>query len=176
MVAKIGRAAVIDHDGRPGGKERGIPADSLDVLVPGHRPEAGSVRLFMPVDGVVIPQPRVLVSGMTMGIGGRRQEVDDTGHGVKIQSHVRCVKCLFEASALHVRMSFAAFTPRRHWLGGHLVLARHVDSPRFPRVQELSPRNVLHTFRLTSPADVDAEFVSWLAEACRVGCQQHLGR
>jgi Domain of unknown function (DUF5655) len=78
--------------------------------------------------------------------------------------------------ALHVRMSFAAVTPRRHWLGGHLVLARHVDSSRFRHVQELSPRNVVHTFRLTSPADVDAEFVGWLAEAYRVGCQQHLSR
>jgi hypothetical protein len=29
---------------------------------------------------------------------------------------------------------------------------------------------------LTSPADVDAEFVSWLTEAYRVGCQQHLRR
>src|SRR5215469_2478231 len=70
--------------------------------------------------------------------------------------------------ALHVRMSFAAFVPRRRWLGGHLVLARSVDSPRFLKVQELSPRNVVHTFRLTSPTDVDAEFVNWLAEAYRV--------
>jgi hypothetical protein len=29
--------------------------------------------------------------------------------------------------ALHVRMSFAAFVPRRHWLDGHVVLARRVD-------------------------------------------------
>lgn len=78
--------------------------------------------------------------------------------------------------ALHVRMSFAAFTPRRHWLNGHLVLARHASSPRFLKAEELSPRNVVHTFRLTSPADVDAEFVGWLAEAYRVGCQQHRGR
>jgi hypothetical protein len=33
--------------------------------------------------------------------------------------------------ALHVRMSFAAFMPRRHWLNGHLVLARHIASSRF---------------------------------------------
>jgi len=78
--------------------------------------------------------------------------------------------------ALHVRMSFAAFTPRRHWLGGHLVLARHAGSPRFLKAEELSPRNVVHTFRLTSAADVHAEFVSWLAEAYQVGCQQHLRR
>ena len=65
--------------------------------------------------------------------------------------------------ALHIRMSFAAFVPRRRWLNGHLVLARHIDSPRFLRIQELSPRKVLHGFRLTSPAAVDAELVTWLA-------------
>jgi len=70
--------------------------------------------------------------------------------------------------ALQVRMSFGAFVPPRRWLGGHLVLARRVDSPRFLQVQELSPRNAVHTFRLASPKDVDAEFVSWLAEAYRV--------
>ena len=76
--------------------------------------------------------------------------------------------------ALHVRMSFAAFQPRRHWLSGHLVLARPVDSPRFRRVQVFSPRNVVHEFRLTSPAEVDQQFVAWLAEAYRVGAQEHL--
>ena len=76
--------------------------------------------------------------------------------------------------ALHVRMSFAAFMPRRRWLGGHLVLARRIDSPRFVRVETYSPRNVVHAFRLASPAEVDAEFVAWLAEAYRVGEQKHL--
>ena len=75
--------------------------------------------------------------------------------------------------ALHARMSFAAFMPRRHWLNGHLVLARRIDSPRFLRVDTYSPRNVVHTFRLTSPAEVDDEFVAWLAEAYQVGAQQH---
>jgi len=55
-----------------------------------------------------------------------------------------------------------------------LYVAGH--SPRFLGVQELSPHNVLHTFRLTSPADVDAEFVTWLAEAYRVGAQDHRHR
>jgi hypothetical protein len=77
--------------------------------------------------------------------------------------------------ALHVRMSFPAFMPRRNWLGGHLVLARRIDSPRFRQVQELSPRNVVHTFRPTSPAEVDRQFAAWLAESYRVGAQEHLG-
>jgi hypothetical protein len=76
--------------------------------------------------------------------------------------------------ALHVRMSFAAFVPRRHWLDGHVVLARRLDHPRFRRVEEYSPRNVLHAFRLVGPDDVDAEVRSWLAEAYQVGRQDHL--
>jgi hypothetical protein len=75
--------------------------------------------------------------------------------------------------ALHVRMSFAAFAPRRLWLTGHLVLAREVPSARFRKVEVFSPRNVLHAFRLDAPDDVDAEFAGWLAEAYRVGEQCH---
>ena len=78
--------------------------------------------------------------------------------------------------ALHVRMSFAAFMPRRHWLNGHLVLARRIASPRFVRIDALSPRNVVHAFRLTAPTEVDGEFTAWLAEAYQVGAQQHLRR
>ena len=76
--------------------------------------------------------------------------------------------------ALQVRMSFAAFMPRRDWLNGHLVLARRIDSPRFSRIETFSPRNVVHSFRLSGPADVDEEFAAWLAEAYRVGAQEHL--
>jgi hypothetical protein len=78
--------------------------------------------------------------------------------------------------ALHVRMSFAALMPRRRWLDGHLVLARRVESPRFRRIEVYSPRNVLHAFRLTAPGEVDAEFIALLAEAYRVGAQEHLSR
>lgn len=78
--------------------------------------------------------------------------------------------------ALHGRMSFAALVPRTRWLDGHLVLARRVDSPRFRRVEVYSPRNVVHTFRLASPAEVDDQFTAWLAEAYRVGRQEHLQR
>jgi hypothetical protein len=75
--------------------------------------------------------------------------------------------------ALQVRMSFAALMPRRHWLNGHLVLARSIDSTRFAGVQTYSPHNIVHTFRLHGPDEVDAEFTGWLAEAYRVGEQRH---
>ena len=43
--------------------------------------------------------------------------------------------------AFQVRMSFAAFTLRRRWVDGHVVLARRLDSPRFTRIEFYSPRN-----------------------------------
>jgi hypothetical protein len=78
--------------------------------------------------------------------------------------------------ALHVRMSFAAFVPRVRWLDGHLVLAERIDSARFRRIETYSARNVLHAFRLTSPEEVDGEFVGWLRLAYEVGAQLHLRR
>jgi hypothetical protein len=75
--------------------------------------------------------------------------------------------------ALHVRMSFAAFVPRRTWLDGHLVLARQVADVRFRKVEVYSPRNVLHAFRLLGPQDVDEQFAAYLNEAYQVGLQHH---
>ena len=46
--------------------------------------------------------------------------------------------------AFQVRMSFAAFTLRRRWVDGHVVLARRLEHPRFRRVETFSPRNHLH--------------------------------
>jgi hypothetical protein len=73
-------------------------------------------------------------------------------------------------------MSFAAFTLRRGWVDGHVVLARRLDSPRFRRIDFISPRNQVHVFRLHQPAEVDAEVEAWLAEAYSVGEQKHLTR
>jgi hypothetical protein len=75
--------------------------------------------------------------------------------------------------AFHARMSFAAFTPRLHWLDGHVVLAERLTSPRFTRVETYSPRNVLHAFRLHAPAEVDTEVTDWLTRAYSVGQQRH---
>jgi hypothetical protein len=76
--------------------------------------------------------------------------------------------------AFQVRMSFAQVTPRANWLDGHVVLARRLEHSRFREVQTISPRNHVHTFRLTTPADVDAQFRAWLAEAYAVGEQRHI--
>lgn len=76
--------------------------------------------------------------------------------------------------AFQVRMSFAQVTPTRDGLNGHLVLDRRIEHPRFRRIDSLSPRNHVHHFRLTDPAQIDAEFESWLREAYAVGEQRHL--
>jgi hypothetical protein len=76
--------------------------------------------------------------------------------------------------AFQVRMSFAQLTPKRHWIDGHVVLARRLEHPRFRKVETFSPRNHLHVFRLESMADVDADLEAWLREAYAVGEQRHL--
>lgn len=78
--------------------------------------------------------------------------------------------------AFHVRMSFAVVWPRRDGLGGHLVLSRRIEHPRFVKVETFSPRNHVHVFRLTGVADLDDQLQAWIAEAYAVGEQKHLSR
>jgi hypothetical protein len=76
--------------------------------------------------------------------------------------------------AFQVRMSFAAVVPRKSWLDGHVVLARRYEHPRFTKIDYISPRNLVHHFRIADPAEVDEEVRAWLAEAYAVGEQRHL--
>jgi hypothetical protein len=76
--------------------------------------------------------------------------------------------------AFQARMSFAAFTLRKRWVDGHVVLARRLENARFRRIDYISPRNQVHVFRLQEPLEVDAEVEAWLAEAYSVGEQKHL--
>ena len=76
--------------------------------------------------------------------------------------------------AFHARMSFMALTVQTSGLRGHFVFASVHKHPRLFRVDTISKRNHVHHFRLTSPAEIDETFVSWVAEAYRVGKQQHL--
>jgi hypothetical protein len=78
--------------------------------------------------------------------------------------------------AFQVRMSFAAFTLKKHSLHGHVVLARRRESPRFEKVWGPSARNQVHEFTLRGPAEVDDEVADWLREAYAVGEQKHLLR
>jgi hypothetical protein len=76
--------------------------------------------------------------------------------------------------AFQTRMSFAQLTVRRHWVLGHFVLARRVETPLFTRVETISPRNHVHHFRLDDAADVE-RFRDLARQAYAVGLQEHLG-
>jgi hypothetical protein len=70
--------------------------------------------------------------------------------------------------------SFAQVTPRADRLDGHVVLARKLPTPRFHRIDTISPRNHVHHFRLHTIDEIDDEFRAWLREAYDVGAQLHL--
>jgi Domain of unknown function (DUF5655) len=76
--------------------------------------------------------------------------------------------------AFQVRMRFAAVTPLRSCLRGHLVLGARHEGPCFVRVESLSPRNHVHHFRLESKEQLTPELVRWVGEAYKVGRQEHL--
>ena len=78
--------------------------------------------------------------------------------------------------AFQVRMSFAAVSLRREYLAGHVVLARRLENSRFTKIEYVSPRNHVHSFRFYSREELDREVLAWLREACRVGQQRHLSK
>jgi Domain of unknown function (DUF5655) len=71
--------------------------------------------------------------------------------------------------AFHVRMSFAQLTPRRRHLTGHLVLRHRAEHPRITRVEVMSPRCIVHHFRLDDA--IDEPFRELIREAYRTGTQ-----
>jgi uncharacterized C2H2 Zn-finger protein len=77
---------------------------------------------------------------------------------------------------IQTRMIFSAVMPRKDFLRGHLVLARRRPSPRFVRIDTISPRNHVHVFELRDEAQLDPEFRTFLREAYAVGNQEHLQR
>jgi hypothetical protein len=76
--------------------------------------------------------------------------------------------------AFQTRMSFAQLTLRRKWVTGHLVLARRAGSPQFTKIETISPRNHVHHFRLNVLSALGPELRGHMAEAYRVGNQEHL--
>jgi hypothetical protein len=77
--------------------------------------------------------------------------------------------------AFQIRMSFAALTPRRAYLRGHLVLAARQPAPCFHKIETLSPRNHVHHFVLRDQAQLEA-LAPFITKAYHVGRQDHLAR
>jgi hypothetical protein len=76
--------------------------------------------------------------------------------------------------AFQVRMRFAAVTPQKTALKGHLVLAERHESPCFVKIETLAPRSHLHVFRLAREEDLGKDLRRFLRESYRVGRQEHL--
>jgi Domain of unknown function (DUF5655) len=76
-----------------------------------------------------------------------------------------------------VRMIFAAVNKLgNQGLDAHVVLTRRLASPRFRKIQTMTPKCHVHHFRIESLNEFDEEVKSWLREAYDVGTQQHLSR
>lgn len=73
-----------------------------------------------------------------------------------------------------VRTTFAGVRLEKDGLRVGLLLGRRLASPRFVKVQSISPRNHEHVFRFREPKDLDSEVQSWLRVAYQVGQQLHL--
>jgi hypothetical protein len=75
--------------------------------------------------------------------------------------------------AFQARMRFAAVTPRRRALAGHLVLRQRHDASCFSQIEKLG-NCYRHVFRLEKPADVTA-LRPWIRLAYRTGTQEDIG-
>jgi hypothetical protein len=74
-----------------------------------------------------------------------------------------------------VRMIFASVNRlSQRGLDAHVVLTRRLADPRFARIEPIADRCFVHHFRITSPAEMDAQVAAWMREAYRVGQQAHL--
>jgi len=75
-----------------------------------------------------------------------------------------------------VRMIFAAVNHLSEGrLDAHVVLKRRIESPRFRRIETLTPTCHVHHFRVTSVEELDEEVMLWLREAYKVGEQRREG-
>jgi hypothetical protein len=72
------------------------------------------------------------------------------------------------------RRGFAGVIPGERALRGYLDLTRLVQDPRITRASPYTTRLYVHHFRVDGPAQLDAQFAAWLAEAYQVGAGAHL--
>lgn len=74
--------------------------------------------------------------------------------------------------ALQARMRFAAVTPQRHTLAGHLIMRERHDAPCFTQVEQLG-HCYRHVFKVDS-ARALAPLRAFMRKAYRTGTQEDL--
>lgn len=76
--------------------------------------------------------------------------------------------------AFQGRVRFAGAVTRKHWLECTLWLKRRVEHPMFYKIEKLSARDHIHSFRLNCIEDLqDRQLRLLLKEAYAVGQQQN---
>ena len=74
-----------------------------------------------------------------------------------------------------VRVRFAGITHiSDRGMTAQFALPRRLDNPRIRRVDHPAHQWYIHTFRVTSPEELDDEVLGWLKESYKMGEQQHL--
>ena len=71
-----------------------------------------------------------------------------------------------------VRVRFAGAVMRKSYVRCGFWLKRRVESPRFDRIEQITKRDHVYTFRLTDPGQLDEELAIWAHEAYAIGCQE----
>ncbi len=74
--------------------------------------------------------------------------------------------------AFLVRVRFLQATPKKNWLDVAFWLRRRVDSPRFRKVETLTPTDHIHLLRVTEEDQLDDEVTAWIREGYAVGEQR----
>ena len=71
------------------------------------------------------------------------------------------------------RTRFAGCQPRKDYLSAAVWLKRRFSSPKVRRIDQYGPHDFVIRFDIKSPADIDDEVRSLIAEARLVGDQRH---
>ena len=66
-------------------------------------------------------------------------------------------------------VGFAGIHPRKSYLYLNVRTAKAINSSRVIKTEQVSKNRYHNEVKLTSPADVDAEVISWLTEAYSLG-------
>jgi Bacteriocin-protection, YdeI or OmpD-Associated/Domain of unknown function (DUF1905)/Domain of unknown function (DUF5655) len=74
--------------------------------------------------------------------------------------------------AFMVDVRFLRAVPRTRWLDLAFWLRRRVESPRWWKVETLTPDAHIHVLRVTDADQLDAEVAGWVRDAYAVGCRR----
>jgi hypothetical protein len=72
------------------------------------------------------------------------------------------------------RVRFAGGEPTQRFMEIRFWLDRRLESPRFHKVETITPRAHIYWLRITQLEQFDPEVIGWLRAAYSVGCQEHL--